>query len=454
MNNSGKYYNGYDDEKLPPDSIYSSKDYVPGKLGALVKLLTGFIIYVMSLSIQTVFFSPYIYFNEMYFIMFMSAIMLFVVWGSAVLLKKRKNILKILVILAAIAISFFFSPYSKAITFSLLAAQLITAFTAFSRMNLPEKIGLSATLIIGSSFLFCVLQIIFAFSQFKNDSSMQLKSIITIVGIVWIIISIFMLNIIHLKRLSDTNKKISRGLLYGNITLTVLFAGLTLIISSVNIYKDMIVNIFRNILLFILKAINYIMGMLFSSDGQIDGNMDITPISDIREQTPTAKFMENVIIILIISIIAISLFISLKRIFKALISGIRRLIDYLKRSEIKSGQFAFTDVEESTFDKKQLNKAMQNRLKNFARRFKRKLKLSDMANNNEKVRLIYKFILQKKEENGEDVCRSTTAREMLTSKNPSNQKVTFLDGYEKARYSNHEVSDEEVEAGIAVLNSK
>lgn len=145
MNNTGKYYNDYDDDKRSRDAVYSSKDYVPGKLGAFIKLLTGFILYVMSLSIQLVFFSPFIYFNEMYFIMFMSAVMLFVVWGCAVLLKKKKNILKILIILAAAFISSFFSPYINAITFYLLAVQLITAFIVFFRMNLPEKIGLSAT---------------------------------------------------------------------------------------------------------------------------------------------------------------------------------------------------------------------------------------------------------------------------------------------------------------------
>ena len=93
----------------------------------------------------------------------------------------------------------------------------------------------------------------FKLDLFNVESAIEIKNILMITGIIWIIISIFLLNFMSLNEIRNDNKKISKSIIYGNLTLTILFAGFVLIIASIGSYKDFIINLIKSVMRFIFS---------------------------------------------------------------------------------------------------------------------------------------------------------------------------------------------------------
>jgi hypothetical protein len=452
MNN---YYDNFPDDRetrrKKKRKIYSNKDFILGTAGVMAKLFVSFVIFLCSLGIITLFYSIFMYLKDMIFILVFSAAMMIVTWVSSVWLKKRSNILKAIPIIVTAGLGYILSPYALIYSIIMAVFFLIVAFIALARLNLPEKLALSQTLIIVSCLIFCLFQILFFISVFNTPSAQQAKPVFMTVGIIWILLSVFILNAINVSR--SSNGKLSKGLLRGNITLSILFAGLVLIVSNINSYKDFILNTLRNILAFLLSGSEE-SEMPIESPMPQGGGMDLGELAEESESSLFWEIMEKIFIVLAVIGIAFLLFLLFKALFKAIKKLMNNVFDYFKDNDAAEYINRYDDKEESTFDTKSFNDAIKKRWDKIVGAFKRKPKYSDMHDNRQRVRFLYKKILSEDEKKARPAKPSATPREYLFDGGVTIDKKDFIKGYEKARYSDHEVTDREVGAGLKIAVNK
>ena len=453
MSDLNSYYDNFPDDrkehKKKKQTVYSSKDFIPGIKGILAKLFISFTVFLISTSFIMFVLAHFLYVREMIFIVCFSAVMMLVSWGSSVVLKNKMNVIRILPIIIFVAAAYFFSPYIYYLTAIVLAYNLIVSFVVLSRLNLPERLALSQSLILVSCIVFCFYQIVFIINPNKSQSSIQAEPLFMTAGIIWIIICIFVLNFISISNAS-TGRRFSKSLLVGNITLTFLFAGLIVIISSINSYKDLILNAIRKVLLFLFSGSEPEV-IPEESPADSGGGMDFSQLGLEEKSSAFWDFMEKVFLILAVILAAVLLFFLFKALFKLFSRLLNRARDYLKGNDSTKSILSFQDKEESIFDKNRFSDAVKNGWDRLMKNLRRKPKFSDMPDNRQRVRFLYKLLLINKDEEEKPVKQSSTAREHLLGGNATAEKEKFLSGYEKARYSDHDVSDEEVQAGLSFV---
>ena len=131
-------------------------------------------------------------------------------WVVSVVFAEKSNIYKVAPLIAISVLSWLFSPYNIFITIFVILYNFIVSIIVINRLNLPEKIALNQNLILGSCLFFCLYHIIFALVMMDIPSAQSVKPAIFVVGIVWIFISIFILNIMNITRNAEngaTTKK-------------------------------------------------------------------------------------------------------------------------------------------------------------------------------------------------------------------------------------------------------
>ncbi len=270
-------------------------------------------------------------------------------------------------------------------------------------------------------------------------------------GIIWILLSIFILNAINVS--SSSNGRMSKGLLRGNITLSVIFAGIVLIIANINSYKDFILNALRNILIFLLSGSQESESPIESSAPQ-GGGMDLSELAKESKSSLFWDIMEKIFIVLTVIVAALLLFLLFKTLIKAFKKLMNNMFDYFKDNDAAEFINRYDDKEESTFDTKSFNDAVKKRWDKIVGAFKRKPKYSDMHDNRQRVRFLYKKFLYEDEKKARPAKASATPREYLFDGGVTIDKKDFIKGYEKARYSDHEVTDREVGAGLKIAVNK
>ena len=455
MSNLNSYNDGFSEderEKKNKKSFYSSRDFVPGFKGILIKLLVSFIMFLISTSLIVFIFTYFMPLKETMFIVYYSVIMMFATWGASVLLKEKANIVKIIPIVLFTAAAYWFSPYVYYLSAVVLIYNLIVALVALSRINLPERLSLSQSLVFLSCLFFCLYQIIYGLTSDVTESTKQAMPLFTIVGVSWIIISLFVLNMMSISR-DYSKKKLSKSLIIGNVTLTFLFAGLILIISNISDIKDNIINFFKKAILFFLRGAEPEEVPI-----EIPAAESVRPdFSQLGGESKTSffwDFMEKVIYIIMIVGMAFLMYLIIKAFIRFMSNLIIKAKIYFKGNDSAKAISSFEDKEESVFDKKNYNIVFKNKINEIMKRFKRKEKFSELEDNRKKVRFLYKsFILQKVNEQ-DPLNTSLTAKEIIFEDYVTIEKKKFLSGYEKARYSSHSVSDEEVNAGLSITGKK
>ena len=452
MSDLNRYYDNFPDDrserKKRKNAVYSSKDFIPGAKGVLVKLFVSMIMFLISTSFITFVLTHFMPIGEMLFIAYFSAVMMLVSWGISVLLKSKKNIFRLLAVIVFIGGAYLFSPYDLLLTVIVLAFNMIISFAAIKRLNLPEKLALTQPLLLVSCIFFCFYQLFMTLNPNITEFTIEAKPLFMTVGIIWIIVCVFVLNFMSLSRVAS-GKKLSKGLIRGNIAMTVILTGLILIISNVGAYKDFILGVIRKIFAFIFNS-SEPEEIPMESEAPQGGGFDLSQLGGENKSSAFWDFMEKVLYVLLFIILAVLLFYIIKKLIKVFSALFGRAMSYLKSSDAPESILAFEDKEESVFDKGQFNTALKKRWERMVKRFTRKPKFSDMKDNRAKARFIYKHILRSNEKKETPVNSATTAREYFADKKIALENMKFVGGYEKARYSKHDVTDDEVAAGLGV----
>ena len=453
MSDLNSYYDNFPDDKSERKKkrkhIYSSKDFIPGIRGVLAKLLVSFIIFVMSTGLISVIFSIFMFIGEMLFIAIFSAVMMLASWAGSVLFKDKANIFKILPLIILTGAAYLFSPYDILVTAIVLAYNFIVSMIVVSRLNLPEKIALSQTLIIISCLFFCMFQVLLFLDPFQTVSSQQAKPVFITAGVIWLIMCVFILNVMNIRRISP-GRKFTKAMIGGNITLTVIFAGLVMIVANIGAYKEAVLNIIRKVLQFLLGGSSEEAVPMETAAPQGDG-MDLSALAEDSGPSPFWEFMEKVFLIIAVILMAFLVYWIVKNLIKLFKRLYFKMIDYFGGVDSSTSINAYEDKEESIFDKNHFTDALKNRWNKLRENLKRKPRFSDMETNRQRVRFLYKLLLKAGKDQARPAKQSATAREYLVDADATIEKETFLSGYEKARYSNHDVSDEEVQAGLSFV---
>jgi len=437
------------ERKKRKKSVYSSKDFIPGTKGILIKLIVSFTIFLISTSFIIFILSNFMYLHELSFVMYFSAVMMVISWGISVLLKNAKNIIRILIILVFICVAYLFSPHTLLVTAIVLIYNFIISFLTLKRLNLPERLALSLPLVLSSYMFFVFFQLAAIMNPNKTESAIQAEPFLMTVGVVWIIVSLFLMTYMNINN-AFSGRKLSKSLVAGNVTLTALFVGFVLLVSNIGAYKDLIFGVIRKILL-LLVGEEEISEVPLESETPQGGGMDFSKLAEGSETSLFWELMEKLFLIIGVIVIALIAYFLIKTVIKAIRGLSTRFMDYLKGNDATTSILTFEDKEESIFDKKRFNDAISNRWNKIVKSFKRKAKLSDMKNNRQKVRFLYKRLLENKDKDSTTINRSATAREYLIDGDATMEKESFIQGYEKARYSEHDVTNEEVRAGLEII---
>ena len=451
MSDLNRYYDNYpedrSDRKRRKKTVYSSKDFIPGIKGVLAKLFVSLTIFVMSSSFAVFILTNFYPMKDMLFVLCFSLVMMLASWGISVLLKNSRNIIKMIPIAALTVAAYWLSPYIPLVTFILLPYNLVVAFITVNRLNLPEKLALTQPLILVSCLFFCFYQIIMIINPEASEFSIEAMPYLMTTGVTWIMICVFAMNILSLSRVA-AGRKLSKGLVTGNITMTVILSGLVLLVASAGAYKDFIFKIIRAIFAFIFGGTDS-EEVPMETQAPEGGGFDLSQLMEESKSSPFWDFMDKVFYVLMIAVLAVILFFFVKKIIKVLSGVFSRVMSYLKANDASEAILSFEDKEESVFDKGQFNTLIKERLQKIRKSLTRKQKFSDMKDNREKVRFIYKSILQSDKKKASPVPKCKTAREYFCGKDGLTEG-NFVEGYEKARYSSHDVTDEEVAAGLSI----
>ncbi len=459
MNNLDNFYNDRPDsfkekrekrrKRKNNQKTYSSTDYILDAKGLLIKLVVSFIYFMISTSVTMIILSLYMYFKDMAFMLVTNGLMLLICWGTSIVLKGKKNIIKLLVIVIALSCAVILSPYILVFNIIFISISAITSIFTIVNLRKPEKIIFSATTLVASLSILVALQIVFSFEVFKIESAMQIKSILSIVSIGWLIISIFLLNQININRITKDNYKISKSMIYGNVMMTSLFIGVVFLVASMGKLKEIILEMLRKGILAIFSRQEYVGEVIVEAVEEEVVEVNIADLLERGESSPFWKVMEQFFYVIAFIILAIVIFFIIRKLFKVIKSGLSKLFQYMNNNQETEPMLEFNDVEESTFDKQQFNNELKDRWQNFKKKLTRKPRLSDFKNNKDKIRFIFKKYLINYNKKAQTTELSTTARELLNTHSADTD--SFLKGYEKARYSNHEINDTAVKAGLTLL---
>lgn len=455
MNKLDKLYENmpedFKDRRKKRKEVYSSVDYVPGIRGKLIKLLVSFIFYFLTISVSMVLLSLEMNISQMIYIIGICFVLIIGIW--LISLTRCNNLIRILVALAILVPSCMFLPYKLGINIAIFLVYFFVTLSLLGRLKKPEKIALTPTLVIASDIIIGVLQLPFIFKLFNNTNSLEVRNLLLIIDIIWIILSLFIVNSININRITSNNSKTSKSILYGNLGLTVTFSSAILLLASFGSYKDIILNAIRSILLW-----------LFSGSGKkgdaVIGMPEAEPM-DLQEllgegSKPSIvwKILEVALIIVMIAIGIFLIYYFGKKLIIAIKKGIICLYQYFgDKDDIADDVGRYDDEVESSFDKSEFSDSIRKRWMNFTKIFKKKQSLKDMKDNKQKVRFLYKALLRKSTEKY-DKNINATAREFIKKEQISNEADVFLEGYEKARYSSHDVNNESVKAGMDMVGIK
>ena len=194
--------------------------------------------------------------------------------------------------------------------------------------------------------------------------------------------------------------------------------------------------------LFIAAIVEFFMGLLPSQEmSGTGGGGDLSGMMGLEEgeTSPVALFLEKVVQALTVVVLAVLAVLFLRMLFKGAIRLWRRLMERLRRYAADSGE-DYVDEVENTMNWDERTQTIRDHLFKAFRR--EKTVPWESLNGRERVRRLYRQFLRRKPEE-----RMKTAREALQADRgyTPNQALAFADLYERARYSDQNVTEEEAD---------
>ena len=153
------------------------------------------------------------------------------------------------------------------------------------------------------------------------------------------------------------------------------------------------------------------------------------------EPSAFAVFMEKVLIVVAVLLMAVILFFALKILIKKLIILWKKIMERLRKYASSINE-DYVDEAESTLNLDEKTKVLKERLQKAFSRQPRQIPWNELDGRG-RVRRLYQHFIKRKPE-----MQQKTAREALLEEKWMDKKLAeaFASLYEKARYSDHEIS--------------
>lgn len=172
---------------------------------------------------------------------------------------------------------------------------------------------------------------------------------------------------------------------------------------------------------------------------QGEGGMGLIPGAENAEPSLFAQIMEKVFLVLAFALLAAATVFVCIYLFKGLRRLWKRIWTWLRRYAAAAGE-DYVDEAESTLNLEEKAQALRGRLQKALVRPERKTPWQELDGRG-RVRRLYQQFLRKTPR-----AHSLTAREALGREMPSTQAAAFIELYERARYSDHDVSPQEADS--------
>ncbi|MBU9722052.1 MULTISPECIES: hypothetical protein [Bacillaceae] len=363
------------------------------------------------------------------------------------------------------------------ISFLLLASYPLTILTTILGLFFSVRGGLYAyraeddLFSISYLWLSIVLYFISYFVFSFVDMFHAYTSLLTWLGVVVVFITLFKSNSSHIQdetKIDGKKSKLNAQLKWKNRVFIGITIGIILLIMNFSIVQ----NLFQGV----INVIRYLFEWLSSLVSLREGAEEHTPppqesipfLPGDEEVVESTSIFEYILIGLGYILLALAivfftyfLFKLLKKLFRFIFTSVKNLIDkLLLRMEHDDNSQTYIDEKESVIDWKDWRSELTNNAKDrFNSLVQRKEKWSKLKNNEEKVRYLYRELLNNQMKLGYDLKRYNTPNETLRDFNnkgilEGEDAELFAESYSQAKYSKDQINDNVVERLKVVTGKK
>lgn len=274
----------------------------------------------------------------------------------------------------------------------------------------------------------------------------ELPMLLQVGFVVFILLLLIMMNRQGLRKSMHGGRKAPAAMRRRNLMLLMALFIPALLAACWGLLGEWLTKIWQAVTGFIGRIISWLASLLENEDMVFQENpgaqvmMDMGEAGEIAEKSLFAQIMEVVFIVVVILLGIAALSVLFWFLYKKLRILIRMIKKRLQKYAAAAGE-DYVDEAESTLDLDEKAQLMKER---FKRTFKRRRETPwNELDGRSRVRRLYKQYLQKKPQ-----ASGQTAREALEQDNhfTQDQAGAFIRLYERARYSQHEVSPEEADA--------
>jgi hypothetical protein len=287
---------------------------------------------------------------------------------------------------------------------------------------------------------------VFLWFTAKSTATMtaDVWTLLLILGALWFAVAAFLLNRLSLRQAAHagSHSDVPEGARRSGTAGVVLFIVATFVLAGISDIVQGLVAAFRAAAGWLIQAVLFLLNLLSklfapSAEGpQASGEQDM-PLPPGGEASPLAQLISNILIALVLLAVVAAIVYGLAKLFPKLWQKIRDRL---------SGVFAgwreeeadYQDRAESLMSLKQALSGAGERLRKFARRFRRRPRLDDFPTNAGRIRFLFREYLRGLVAARREPPPGATATEIAKT------APALAGAYNRARYAGEEPGDGEV----------
>ena len=273
-------------------------------------------------------------------------------------------------------------------------------------------------------------------------------------AILFVVLGVFSLGDVNLRngmRADDGKAVFPGGMRTGTAALIAGVLALALILANLGTIRDLILAGVNCILFLVARLIDLLVALTRPHGGVTtpEPQMDIGAYLGEMEGEVSPFFLWFVIIFGTLALIAmaIGVLIYAVKALRYLYRKLKDLLEYLHQTGTELEDLGFRDERESLLDSAALLDPLRRAVLQITHRFRREPELDPNAPAREQLRFVYRRFLQRRQERGPEL-QALTPREAMKDlryapPGDKEQAARFAEAYDRARYSSHELSQDD-----------
>jgi len=443
---------GFDAHQNPCEhgrgEAYSTQDVIPGRQGIMLKLIACITYFLTTLPVVQLLYCLISGAINYFAIAAMLAGVVFG-WLCFHVLTGIKPWLKVVFTLTVVAAAVYSAAGKYHIAECILtgAASFTLWMICFSACRKPALVILNARNAMMPVLSAAVVQTLALFMGGDYPALEPLREFSGWIGAICGIAAIVVINrlVLHMAAASGQGFQAEKPLVSGNTVLTAVILAIIAVVSFLDEVKAALKYLVAWIVNLMLRLMEWI-GSLFMTTAaeQVPEQMPTDMLPEAGTESFLSLLLEWVVKVLVIAALAAGFLYLLFLAFKSILKLIRKIIQYINGIKAEKMAVSYVDEEESAFDLEKIKNRIKLRMAGFAAMFKQRQRLEDMPGNREKLRFLYRAMLQKFAAKNHAVPESMTPDELNCERFGDQNSCAFFNSYNRARYSQYEISDQEV----------